>query len=241
MTDRVPLETRQHEHEEARRYTGENEIYSNKRSVFSQLFLWLVITVLVVTTGCDRELSKTTPIIVDVSLDSSPETIPTVRLIKNEELDKKIVQILAWIKTKNPEWNTVRENLILYLANQAFIDTWLKNEYDNRKKRGLPVPEYFNEAGRTAAFFTELNSKYYIYLPWDFTLSELSSEDTLVHELVHYVQRINGVEAACQGDREFSAHFFVLLYLLEEKGLAADSEQVIWNMQEAADYICPSD
>jgi hypothetical protein len=244
MTNRVPSETRRYEHEGARIYTGENEIYLNKRSVFSQLFLWLVIigcvvTALVATTGA-------APIVVDdVPLELNPEPLSELSSIfkpaGDAVPDKNVEQILAWIKTKNPEWENARVNLSFYLASQEFIDKWMDDEYESRKEKGWPVPEYFKEPGRTAAFFTEIDGRYYIYLPLNFDISELIDEDTLVHELVHYVQRINGVEAACQGDREFSAHFFVILYLLEVKGVAADSETVIWNMNEAADYICDSD
>ena len=119
MTNRVPSETRQHEHEEARIYTGENEIYSNKRSVFSQLFLWLVIigcvVTLVVTTGCHQKSSQTAPIVVDAPLDSSLEPVAMFKPIENEELDKKIAQILEWIKTKKPEWDTDWTDLTIYL------------------------------------------------------------------------------------------------------------------------------
>jgi len=247
MTDRVLSETRQHEYEGDRRYTGENEIYSNKRSVFSQLFLRLVIigyvvTALVVTTGCHQESSQAAPTVVDAPLETPPpESVAMFKPAGDAVPDMNVEQILAWIKTKNPEWGTDRINLSFYLANQVFIDKWLKDEYDSKKEQGLPVPEYFNEPGRTAAFFTDVDGSYSIYLPWDFDVTTIIDEDTLVHELVHYVQRINGVTDACLSDKEFSAHFFVMLYLLEEKGAGPDSEMIIWNMQKASEYVCDSD
>lgn len=205
-----------------------------------------VVTALVVTTGCDRAPSpETTPITADVPLEANPSSPPDpiiiFKLSGDAVPDIKVEQILAWIKTKRPEWDTNREKLLIYLASQPFIDKWLKDEYDLRKKAKLPVPEYFNEPGRTAAFFTIVDGINYIYLPWDFTLSSIADEDTLVHELVHYVLRRNGFTDRCPGDAEFVAHFHVVLYLLEEKKMASDSEQVLWNMQQASEYICDSE
>lgn len=163
---------------------------------------------------------------------------------------EKIREILAWIKTKRPEWNVEIENLYIFLANQAYIDNWLMNEYKIRKAKGWEVREEYGKPGHAEAILAphdrneetddEEDWVYYMFLPWDFDISDEKNEDTLVHELWHYAQFRNNVEKKCQRYLEIGAHFYTATYLMEVKNRDLTHPQVVWNINLAEEYACDS-
>ena len=190
------------------------------------------------------QVYQTSPVILHVLPDLDPGN-KAFRLPGKKVPSIKVSQILAWIKSIKPEWDTERKDLTIFLASQSFIDDHLKEVYDRNIKNGTPVPDHFNIPGSVNAFFTQSAvegtiTKYYIYLPWNFRLENAKDEATLVHELWHYVQRINNIPEECEDEHEFQAYFYSAAYLMENRGMKSTSPAVKWNIKKSSEHVCDS-
>lgn len=132
----------------------------------------------------------------------------TVILAKDRSIEEaKMLEIINWLVEESQiyEYNDDPLPKIVYATQEQLgayfygLDTYLENE-----NTLIPIEGIFRSADEGTIFLLE-----------DFDWGNGSTIDVIVHELVHYLQYINGITFSCSVAGELDAYKFQTIWLMD--------------------------